>query len=168
VSTPSQTRRFRDPRSTEYDFLRDIHVTCPRCTRSARVIPGGQDPETGHRPAFAPRRLVCRHCGLAKATLSRRLVFLRGTTRGMTDPYFGTSLRLQTETRHGWLWAYNPEHLTLIHHYVNATLRERAPWYDTGQKMTLVARLPAWIKQAKNREGVLRAIERIRATLTAD
>ncbi len=45
----------------------------------------------------------------------------------MTDPYFGLPLLLQTETRHGWLWAYNPQHLTLIHDYVAATLRERAP-----------------------------------------
>jgi hypothetical protein len=66
------------------------------------------------------------------------------------------------------LWAYNPEHLTLIHHYVTATLRERAPWYDTSRKMTLVARLPVWIKYAKNRDEVLRAIDRIRASLTAD
>ncbi len=168
VSTPSQARRFRDPRSTEYDFLRDIHVSCPRCARSARVTPGGHDPEAGHRPAFAPRRLVCRHCGLVKATLSRRLVFLRGTTGGMTDPYFGTALRLQIETRHGWLWAYNPEHLTLIHNYVNATLRERTPWCDTGRKMTLIARLPVWIKHAKNRDDVLRAIDHIRTSLTAD
>ena len=25
----------------------------------------------------------------------------------MTDPYFGLPLLLQTETRHGWLWAYS-------------------------------------------------------------
>ncbi len=168
VSTSSQSRRFRDPRSTEYDFLGDIHVTCPNCAKGARVIPGSRDPEAGHRPAFAPRRLVCRHCGLVKATLSRHLVFLRGTTRGMTDPYFGTPLRLQIETRHGWLWAYSPEHLTLIRHYVAATLRERTPSCDTGWKMTLVARLPRWIKNAKNRDEVLRAIDRIRTSLTAD
>lgn len=72
------------------------------------------------------------------------------------------------ETRHGWLWAYSPGHLTLIHHYVTATMRERAPRYDTGRKMTLVARLPAWIKHAKNRDEVLRAIDRIRTSLVAD
>ena len=85
----------------------------------------------------------------------------------MTDPYFGLPLLLQTETRHGWLWAYNPQHLTLIHDYVAASLRERAPWCDTGQKMTLIARLPAWIKHAKNRDEMLHAIARIRTSLIA-
>ena len=81
------------------------------------------------------------------------------------DPYFGVPLWLQLETRHGWLWAYNLEHLNLIRRFVQASLRERAPWYDTGQKMTLVARLPLWIKQARNRDEVLRTINRISATL---
>lgn len=59
------------------------------------------------------------------------------------DPYFGMPLWLQAETRHGWLWAYNPQHLDLIRRFTQATLREHAHWYDSGQKMTLVARLPA-------------------------
>jgi hypothetical protein len=33
--------------------------------------------------------------------------------------------------------------------------------------MTLVARLPAWIKSAKNRAEVLRAVDRLRATVIA-
>lgn len=65
----------------------------------------------------------------------------------------------------GWLWAHNLKHLELIRAYVQAPLRERAPWYDAGQKMTLVARLPRWIKSAKHRDEVLRAIDRLRASL---
>ncbi|MFE9444433.1 hypothetical protein ACFYO2_36865 [Streptomyces sp. NPDC006602] len=44
-----------------------------------------------------------------------------------------------------------------------ATLRERAPWYERGRKMTYVARLAAWIKSAENRGEVLRTIDRLRA-----
>jgi hypothetical protein len=86
----------------------------------------------------------------------------RGSAGPVTDPYFGTPLWLQVETRHGWLWAYDLEHLDLISRFVQARLRERAPWYDTGRKMTLVARLPVWIKRAKNRDDVLRAVGRLR------
>jgi hypothetical protein len=89
----------------------------------------------------------------------------RGPHGPARDPYFHAQRRLQTGTRHGLLWAYNPEHLSEIRRFVAAGLRERAPWYDTGQKMTLVARLPAWIKSAKNRDEVLRAIDRLRASL---
>jgi hypothetical protein len=44
-------------------------------------------------------------------------------------------------------------------------LRERAPWDEQVKKMTLVARLPTWIKRARNRDEVLRAIDRIRSSL---
>jgi hypothetical protein len=76
-------------------------------------------------------------------------------------------LWLQTETRHGAVWAYNLEHLNLLGRFVAASLRERDPWYEHGRKMTCVARLPAWIKSAKNRTEVLRAVDRIRASVTA-
>jgi hypothetical protein len=96
-----------------------------------------------------------------------RVTLSRGTAQPATDPYFGVPLWLQLETRHGWLWAYNLEHLDLLRRYVQATLRERASWYDTRQKMTLVARLPLWIKRSKNRDEILRAITRIRASLVS-
>ncbi|WP_407696880.1 hypothetical protein [Streptomyces dysideae] len=76
-------------------------------------------------------------------------------------------LWLRATTRYGEVWAYNLEHLDQIRRFVAADLRERAPWYDTGQKMTLVARLPAWMKSAKNRTEVPRSIDRIRASVTA-
>jgi hypothetical protein len=115
--------------------------------------------------AFAPRRLVCHGCGLARTWEGRSIGFWRSSDGPAEDPYFGLPLWLQTETRHGRLWAYNPEHLDLIRQFVAASLRERAPWYDTGQKTTLVARLPGWIKKAKNRDEVLRVIDRTRASL---
>ncbi|GEC05780.1 hypothetical protein SSP24_34350 [Streptomyces spinoverrucosus] len=88
-----------------------------------------------------------------------------GTGQPATDPYFGLPLWLQVETRHGWLWAYNLEHLDVIRRFVQASLRERAPSYETGPRMTLVARLPAWIKRAKNRDEMLRAVSRIHSSL---
>jgi len=83
------------------------------------------------------------------------------------DPYFRAPLWLQTETRHGRLWAYNLPHLDLLRQFVAASLRERDPWYEHGRKMTYVARLPAWVKSAKNRGEVLRAVDRIRASVTS-
>nr|WP_189186962.1 hypothetical protein [Streptomyces albiflavescens] len=161
------SRRFRDPRSTEYDFISSIMVRCPGCAKAARVIPAPEDPGRGARTLFRPRRLVCRGCGLSRVWSGRLVALSRGTAQPATDPYFGMPLWLQVETRHGWLWAYNLEHLDLIRRFVQASLRERAPWYDTGQQMTLVARLPAWIKRAKNRDEILRAVSRINASLVA-
>lgn len=155
--------RFRDPRSTEYDFLDSVLVRCPRCERIARVV---RQPDPRQEPAralFSPRRLVCRGCGLSRTWAGRSVCFPRGSAGLARDPYFRLPLWLQTETRHGGVWAYDLPHLDLISRFVAADLRERAPWYDTGRKMTLVARLPAWMKNAKNRAEVLRAVDRIRA-----
>lgn len=159
--------RFRDPRSTEYNFISSIIVRCPGCAKAARVLPAPEASDPEGRILFTPRRLVCRGCGLSRMWSSRRVVISHGTTEPATDPYFGMPLWLQVETRHGWLWAYNLEHLDLIRRFVQAPLRERAPWYDTGRKMTLLARLPAWIKRAKNRDEILRAVSRIHGSLTA-
>lgn len=159
--------RFRDPRSTEYDFIDSILVRCPGCARAAHVCSAPADSEGRGRTLFLPRRLVCHGCGLSRVWRDRRVTLSPGSTQPATDPYFGVPLWLQVETRHGWLWAYNLEHLDLIRRFVQASLRERAPWYDTGQKMTLVARLPVWIKRAKNRDEILSAISRIHASFGA-
>ncbi|MFJ8156938.1 hypothetical protein [Streptomyces sp. NPDC094468] len=155
--------RFRDPRSTEYDFISLIIVRCPGCEKAARVVPAPEDSDLAGRIQFRPRRLVCRGCGLSRVWSGSRVELSAGTAQPATDPYFGLPLWLQAETRHGWLWAYNLEHLDLIRRFVQAPLRERAPWYDTGQRMTLVARLPVWIKRARNRDEILRAVSRISA-----
>ncbi len=157
--------RFRDPRSTKYDFLDSMLVRCPRCERIAHVV---QQPCQEPNPAlFAPRHLVCRSCGLSRTCAGRSFSLRYGSADLARDPYFHVPLWLQTRTRHGGLWAYNLAHLDLISRFVAADLRERAPWYETGRKMTLVARLPAWMKSAKNRDEVLRAVDRLRATVIA-
>ncbi|KUN23342.1 hypothetical protein AQJ23_25285 [Streptomyces antibioticus] len=133
--------RFHDPGLSHYAFADAALVRCPRCDRVAHY-------ERHTRPEA---RVVCRSCGLCR------------TTKGCRRP----PLWLETGTRHGEIWAYNLEHLDLIRRFVAADLRERAPWYEHGRKMTAVARLPAWIKSAKNRTEVLRAIDRMRASVIA-
>ncbi|PNG23401.1 hypothetical protein C1J00_04140 [Streptomyces cahuitamycinicus] len=158
-------QRFRDARHTKYDFLDHVLVRCPKCAGTAHVAPMAPVAGGGALSVFTRRRLVCRACGLSRDAVGGRLCLYRGRGEAK-DPYFGLPLWLQTEMRHGWLWAYNPEHLELIRQFVQAPLRERAP-FDGQVRMTLVARLPTWIKSAKNREEVLRAIDRIRSSLVA-
>ena len=166
MGSPSDVRRFRDSRATEYDILDVVEVQCPRCRSAARVLPAPGVEPTAHRPFFQPRRMACPSCGATRQHNGNRLTFSSAAARGpATDPYFGLPLWIQAHTRHGWLWAYNLEHLTLIRSYVEADLRERAHWYDTNQKMTLVARLPVWIKRGKNRQELIRVIDRLRASL---
>jgi hypothetical protein len=167
VGSPGNVRRFRDPRATEYDFLNTVEVQCPQCRAAARVLPVPGADTSVHRPFFQPRRMACPSCGATRRHDGKRLAFSSpsGARGPATDPYFGLPLWIQARTRHGWLWAYNLEHLMLIRSYVEADLRERANWYDTRQKMTLVARLPVWIKRGKNRQELIRVIDRLRASL---
>ncbi|MEU5595851.1 hypothetical protein [Streptomyces sp. NPDC020298] len=139
--------RFYDTGLTACRFRSAMLVRCPRCARIAHA-------ETRADLAEGARdRLVCRSCGLSRTS------WLVGGQ--------WPALWLRTTTRHGEIWAYNLEHLDLLRRFVAASLRERAPWYEHGRKMTYVARLPAWIKDAKNRTEVMRAIDRLRASVTA-
>lgn len=165
MSPISTHHRFRDPRSTKYDFLESVLVCCPGCEMVAHVGSPPGPAGVHDRGLFAPRRLVCRNCGTVKEWSRGRVTLPRDRHESATDPYFGVRLWLQAETRHGWVWAYNLEHLDLIRRFVQAPLREGVPWHEKSRRMTVVARLPAWIQQAKNRDEVLRAIARIHASL---
>lgn len=81
----------------------------------------------------------------------------KNTSKLKQDPYFGYSLWLQTDMKGNLFWAYNREHLEEIRTYVDAALRERQSSY----LMTMVARLPRFITDAKNRELVLKKIKEL-------
>jgi hypothetical protein len=72
----------------------------------------------------------------------------------------GLPLWLAVQTRHGWLWALNAEHLEELRHLVAARVRDtpdgNAHWAN---------RLPTWIVAAKNRNEIGRALDRLRAKL---
>ncbi len=73
------------------------------------------------------------------------------------DSYFGCELWLKTDFRGNLLWAFNAEHLAYLKKYIHAKLRER----NDRQGFTLVEKLPQFIKSAKNREALLKEIEKL-------
>jgi len=129
-------------------------VRCPSCERIAHFERRPCTPPDAGGRRYPHTRPLCRSCGLCRIDTG-------------PSQHPRPALRLRTGTGHGELWAYNLRHLDLIRRFVAADLRERAPWYDTGQKMTLVARLPVWMKSVRNRDEVLRAVHRLRATVIA-
>jgi hypothetical protein len=60
--------------------------------------------------------------------------------------------------------AYNEAHLQDLKAYIGASHRERRP---DGWKWSMVTRLPKWVKSAKNRDALLKSIERMEAKLEA-
>ncbi|HQX45015.1 MAG TPA: hypothetical protein PK209_10700, partial [Saprospiraceae bacterium] len=79
---------------------------------------------------------------------------------GTIDPAFGLPLWYSGIVKGELIWAYNQKHLTEIENYVRATLRERT---TDRFKMTMVEKLPDFIKSAKNREEVLKTLEKMQS-----
>ena len=117
------------------------------------------EPAAGALLTSWTRRVVCPGCGYATLRTAQR----RGSWGGPIDPFFQLPLWLTTRCCGGRaLWAFHSAHLDLIEGYVAAGLRERALPPDG---LTLVARLPVWLKAAKHRGEILRAVSRLRASL---
>ena len=74
------------------------------------------------------------------------------------DYYFGLPLLLQMPCPQGILWAYNQQHLQDLKTFIQADLRERTKNSGNG---SLMSRLPLWIKSAKNRDMLLKMIEKM-------
>lgn len=138
-----------------YELAADaIDVVCPRCGRRAVDTPR---PVESRWVASWPRRLTCAACGHTSAWEPAGATSVWGAP---VDPFFHVPLWLQAGCCGGHtLWAFNRRHLDVLEGYVGAKLR------DGG--VTLVARLPTWMKAAKHRAEILRVIDRLRSTLEA-
>lgn len=76
---------------------------------------------------------------------------------GNGDPFLNLPLWLSCKVKKNILWAYNYEHLQYIKGYVQAKLRTR---YN-GDYSTMVEKLPSWMKSEKNREDIIKRIEKL-------
>lgn len=118
-----------------------VLVTCPSCAAQALVTND---------------RLVCPTCAHIRPY---KRVWCWDIRAVVPD------LWLQTPCAGHTLWALNVQHLDLLESYVSAKLREDPP-QSSVRRMTILAKLPAWLKSAKHRDEALRAITRLRTTTT--
>jgi hypothetical protein len=75
------------------------------------------------------------------------------------DPWFGLPLFLSERIGSETLWVYNCAHLALLEDYLGAAIRKRPA---LPVKMTMLARLPRWMKIKSGRDRALRGIVRLR------
>lgn len=103
--------------------------------------------------------IPCPHCGTLRNYKPRNEKYKITTEpKGRAvDPVFGLPLWFQADVRGNLFWACNRGHLDEIKSYVGSALRER----QTTTHTTMVERLPKFIKDAKNRETILKAIDRL-------
>ncbi|MCD9186351.1 MAG: hypothetical protein LUM44_07945 [Pyrinomonadaceae bacterium] len=148
--------RFSDNGELVYEFGDEFLVVCPRCAGKARVFAVETESEKLSEQLFAPRKLVCLSCVYRHEWNGGQI----GIGGGF-DWYFRLPLWLEISCCGKMLWAYNEKHLGFIEDYVGAKLRERKPFVNKS----LASRLPGWIKQAKNRDEILKAIGKLREKL---
>lgn len=160
---PTAQIRFADTGVSLYALAENaVHVVCPACHNRAEVAPWLDGQPVSPYSIRWPRRLVCRACGHVRDWPGAAKH--AGSCWGRpVDPYFRQPLWLRAECcGNQTLWAFNERHLGILESYVGARLRER------GERpgMTMLARLPAWLKSAKHRTEILRVIGRLRASLS--
>jgi hypothetical protein len=73
------------------------------------------------------------------------------------DPNFGCELWLQISCCGSILWAYNERHLSDLKSYIGSSLRDG----QHRRKWSMATRLPRWMIIAKNRDAVLKCIDKL-------
>jgi len=132
---------------------KEVWVHCPRCNAAAILFPAAEG-----------RRLSCLKCALEKHYEWNG--YLTWPKRDPIDPHTGLSLWLKWPCCGQFVWALNPTQLDVLESYVGADLRPSGTFkqgkFVSWQNSTYENRLPSWMKLARNRRSILKAIERIR------
>ncbi len=144
-------KRFQDNGLSKYSYTTRILVKCPRCSALAQIVTADL-----HKIS-SDRKLVCTHCGLNKLKSSPGY----GFSYKPVDPFFGELLWLQVNCCGKTLWFFNYEHMFKVKSYVEASLRENLRFSHGWSNRSMVSRLPNWVKSAKNRNNVLKAISNL-------
>lgn len=108
-------------------------------------------------PVKKPFEQVAITCFICKQERNYKPTWHRFKEDKPTDPYFGLELWLQTEIKGHIIWAYNRNHLEYLKEYIGSKLRED----NDRNKYSMITNLPQWVKNSKNRDIVLRAIEKM-------
>ncbi len=152
----SENDRFLDNGKLIHEFSNEFLVHCPKCGEMAKIIPTSSPTNKLNYEIFAPRKLICLSCVYQNSWKGNKI-----SVGSDIDWYFGLPLWLRINCCNEILWAYNLNHLEIIEQYVSAKLRERT---KKGRN-SFLSKLPTWLKSAKNREIILKAIGKLRTKL---
>lgn len=141
--------RFKPKRLTIYKFYNRIIVHCPKCQNKAFI----EKIDKNKNDLFSKEILYCNNCGYNK----KGVLLFDGQL---------LNLWLKTDCNGKELWAFNEEHLRYLKEYIQAKLRERKRDEKLGwSNKSLESCLPNWLKSAKNREKILKSIQKLEKLL---
>lgn len=144
--------RFTDQNKTASDFYAEVWVVCPGCSKKAVA-------KTVIEKKAA--RLQCQNCGYNKeASIESKLKIIGDTAECLdsANSFFGAELWLKYPFKNYFFIAYNGEELEYLEQYISANLREHKD--RTG--FTLLEKLPKFYHEAKNRESLLKIINKLK------
>ena len=106
-------------------------------------------------------RVKCPHCGFHEELKPKIKELLQNAKidDGLArENWYNLPLWFQKEIKGNIFWVYNYEHIMYLEKYIKADLRERNN--NGSGNGTMVSRLPKFIKEAKNREKLLKILEK--------
>jgi hypothetical protein len=144
----NQPNRFQDENLTRYDFYKEVWVVCITCGKKA-IATVNFETKTA--------RLLCVNCGYNKETTTALIP--KGAVQAAANWYFNVEIWLIAPFKNDIVWAYNYKHLEYLERYIGATLRE----HKDRTHFTILEKLPKFYHEAKNREGLLKIIEKLKS-----
>ena len=129
-----------------------VKRTCDNCGKEIKKI------TCNNKSKVESLTIPCNHCGTVRTYQPRNEEYLAVKENSFpSDPIFNNTLWFQCTIKDDLFWAYNKKHLLEIRKYVSSKLRER----ETLDYTTMVEKLPNFIKQAKNREIIIKSIDKL-------
>jgi hypothetical protein len=140
-----------------YDLIRHIPSGKAKCHQCLEFL--DLTVINGYKSIPSYVNITCKNCKtINKVNENWESYIAKYNDSGIVDPAFGLPLWYQDTVKGDIIWAFNLRHLTEIKSYIQSNLRERT---TDKFKMTMVEKLPDFIKLAKNRKEVLKAIDRM-------
>ncbi|MFT7070893.1 MAG: DNA-directed RNA polymerase subunit M/transcription elongation factor TFIIS [Spirosomataceae bacterium] len=147
-----QSCHYIEKRSEPIRYNATVQRACDNCGKSIE--------KTVHNNKEKVEELTisCSNCGQVRTYKPRNDAYgLHYENSLVGDPIFNLPLWFQADIKGEIFWAYNRKHLNEIRDYVSSKLRER----QTMKYTTMVERLPNFIKFAKNREVIIKVIDKL-------
>lgn len=129
-----------------------VNLYCPICAHPIRYEQGNLK----EKPRIS--NVKCDTCDSQFQILPKTEKYLNSFPKEeglIHDPVFGCPYYFQADFKGKLFWARNREHLLEMENYVSSDLRTRLPY-----RMRMVERLPTFIKEAKNREAILKILQK--------
>ena len=144
------SQRFQDQNFRLTHFQEEVAVVCPKCNKKARATVDYEEKKA---------KLTCSYCGFHEIKDSL-LTFLGYTAhyKAEASAYFDVEPWYYAPFKNDIFFAYNEAHLLYLEQYIGAKLRE----HKDRTHFTLLEKLPKFYHEAKNREALLKLIDKLK------